>query len=567
MKRMIIIIDLHCDATMPLGAYEFGGGNKYSRSLINLLLKYQIPFIYITRKKFTELEEFCILGEHQYFYRIKLGALGISDKDFIQNYKQDAITEIERILPNFSDFYPIFHSIYWSSGEIALYFASKYHSYFVHTVSSNAKRKILQGAIDDNPNNRTQIEQNVFDNAKYIICSSISEAEDIQNLYSISREKTILTGRWVAPAYTNPYINYDGNPRTYTFNDIMPTHYVPHSMQKNNKTTDQHYIWTVQKTYLFVGRIHKNKGLIQIIKAWCKIYKEHNQSTPSLWIVGGTPDDIEKFRADYCYDKVIENAEKAQKILWWGTLNEEGISTLMQKALVFVMHSKYEASGNVILEAMAHALPIIATPYGYAKDYITHNENGFLVPYDDIYSLRKYMEYFMKQPYLSNYMGRLAREKFYDIISSWNFSQSHLTLYGIHTKVEEVEYNHKKVEVLKYSVDIFPHTFCPPDISFIRNLISKHIESYIVYIDRIVIDVPACVWRVNTSDRKYYFYYLYTMLNIKCIDYDQEELVLTKYQRTELFREKCQYAKIKIYYIDNSNGYVLLDELFEDKDV
>ena len=111
-----------------------------------------------------------------------------------------------------------------------------------------------------------------------------------------------------------------------------------------------------------------------------------------------------------------------------------------------------------------------------------------------------------------SYMGRLAREKFYDIISSWNFSQSHLTLYGIHTKVEEVEYNHKKVEVLKYSVDIFPHTFCPPDISFIRNLISKHIESYIVYIDRIVIDVPACVWRVNTSDRKYYFYYLYTML-------------------------------------------------------
>ena len=57
------------------------------------------------------------------------------------------------------------------------------------------------------------------------------------------------------------------------------------------------------------------------------------------------------------------------------------------------------------------------------------------------------------------------------------------------------------------------------------------------------------------------------MLNIKCIDYDQEELLLTKYQRTELFREKCQYAKIKIYYIDNSNGYVLLDELFEDKDV
>lgn len=564
---MIIIIDLHCDATMPLGAYEFGGGNKYSRSLINLFIKHQIPFIYITRQKFPELEECCILGKHQYFYRIKLGNLGISDKDFIQNYKQDAIIEIEKILKDFSDYNLIFHSIYWSSGEIALYFSQKYHSYFIHTVSSNAKRKILQGAVDDNPDNRIQIEQNVFNNAKYIICSSISEAEDIQNLYSISREKTILTGRWVGPAYINPYINYNGNPRTYTFNDIMPAHYVPHSMQEDYKIADKHHTWAVQKAYLFVGRIHKNKGLIQIIRAWCEIYKVHDQAAPSLWIVGGAPYDIEKFRSEYCSDKVIENAEKTQKILWWGTLNEEGISTLMQKALVFVMHSKYEASGNVILEAMAHSLPVIATPYGYAKDYIIHNENGFLVPYDDIGTLRKYMEYFKKQPYLSNYMGRQARKKFYDIINSWNFSQSHLRLYGIHNQIEQVEYIHKEQEVSKYSVDIFPHAFCPPDISFIWNLISKYITSYIFDINRIENDVPACIWKVNTSGSNYYFYYLYTMLNIKCIEFDQEELLLTKYQRTELFCNKCQHAKIKIYYIDNSNGYVLLDQLLEDINV
>ena len=58
MKKMIVVIDLHCDATMPLGAYEFGGGNKYSRSLINLFMQYQIPFVYITRQKFPELEEY-----------------------------------------------------------------------------------------------------------------------------------------------------------------------------------------------------------------------------------------------------------------------------------------------------------------------------------------------------------------------------------------------------------------------------------------------------------------------------------------------------------------------------
>lgn len=561
MEKMIVIIDLHCDATMPLGAYEFGGGNKYSRSLINLLMQYQIPFIYITRQKFPKLETYWAMGRHQFFYRIKLGNLEISDKNFIQYYKQDAINEIEKILQNFLDFNFVFHSIYWSSGEIALYFAQKYHSYFIHTVSSNAKRKVLQGAADDNPDNRIQVEQFVFNNAKYIICSSISEAEDIQNLYSISKEKTILTGRWVGSAYTTPYINYAGSPRTYTFHDIMPSHYVPHPIHSNCEITDPFHLWAKQKGYLFVGRIHKNKGLPQIIEAWCEIYKMHKEATPSLWIVGGTPDDIEKFRTNYCQNKMIEKAEEAQKILWWGSLNDEGISSLMQKALVFVVHSKYEASGNVILEAMAHALPVIATPYGYAKDYIVDNENGFLVSYNDINKLSKYMEYFKKQPYLSNYMGRKAREKFLSIINSWNFSETHLNLYNIQKQDQYVEYVHEKLEVPKYSVDIFPFTFCPPDTTFIRNLLTNYVSSIIFRIDRIEHEYPACIWQVNTSENIYYFYYLYTMLNIRCLDYDEEELLLTKHQRTELFQKKCHHIKANISYIDSTNGYILIDQL------
>ena len=39
MRQLIVIIDLHCDATMPSGAQEFGGGNTYARNLLLGLLE------------------------------------------------------------------------------------------------------------------------------------------------------------------------------------------------------------------------------------------------------------------------------------------------------------------------------------------------------------------------------------------------------------------------------------------------------------------------------------------------------------------------------------------------
>ncbi len=47
----------------------------------------------------------------------------------------------------------------------------------------------------------------------------------------------------------------------------------------------------------------------------------------------------------------------------------------------------------------------------------------------------------------------------------------------------------------------------------------------------------------------------------EAIDYDEEELLLTKHQRTELFQKKCHHIKANISYIDSTNGYILIDQL------
>ena len=98
MKNLIVIIDLHCDATMPSGAQEFGGGNTYARNLVLGLLKEDCAFLYITRKKYFFLETKVLLSSQATLYRLYLGDFGADDKDKLQEYYEQALTQIAKIL-------------------------------------------------------------------------------------------------------------------------------------------------------------------------------------------------------------------------------------------------------------------------------------------------------------------------------------------------------------------------------------------------------------------------------------------------------------------------------------
>lgn len=78
---------------------------------------------------------------------------------------------------------------------------------------------------------------------------------------------------------------------------------------------------------------------------------------------------------------------------------------------IFIMTSRFEGFGLVLLEAMQCGLPCIAfdCPYG-PREIIKDGENGFLIPYDDDSLFIEKLTYLMEHPEERERMGKAAKK-------------------------------------------------------------------------------------------------------------------------------------------------------------
>jgi glycosyltransferase involved in cell wall biosynthesis len=87
------------------------------------------------------------------------------------------------------------------------------------------------------------------------------------------------------------------------------------------------------------------------------------------------------------------------------------IRPLFHQACLLVLSSRYEALPNVVLEAMAAGLPVVATRVGGLPELVVPGRTGWLVPPGDAPALAAAMGQLIENPGARQAMGRAGRER------------------------------------------------------------------------------------------------------------------------------------------------------------
>lgn len=160
-------------------------------------------------------------------------------------------------------------------------------------------------------------------------------------------------------------------------------HHIPNGVDRklfapqNKALARQRLGWSPHhKRLLFVGRLEKEKGLVELLEAH-RILQETSHPSLSLVIAG----------AGSLQNSLARRAQSNPDILCTGARPPEEIALFLAACDVLVLPSWAEGTPNVILEAFAAGRPVVACNVGGIPDVVCQGKNGFLVAPKNISAL------------------------------------------------------------------------------------------------------------------------------------------------------------------------------------
>ncbi len=156
-------------------------------------------------------------------------------------------------------------------------------------------------------------------------------------------------------------LGVEGSKIEYFRRGINAQHFDPSFRNEEQRSS---YSLESQKIVLFVSRLVKEKELDTLIRT-SRLFDERRTDVKFM-ITGDGP-----FKS--YMQKRMPNA------IFTGKQTKEGLAQLYATADVFIFPSTTETFGNVVLEAMASGLPVVAAAAGGPKGIVTRSEAGFAV--------------------------------------------------------------------------------------------------------------------------------------------------------------------------------------------
>ena len=171
---------------------------------------------------------------------------------------------------------------------------------------------------------------------------------------------------------------------------------------------------------LFVGRLEPYKGLADLFKAM-ELVQKRTDKPFSLQVVGDGS-------LRHSLQDLVAEMGIASRVDFLGPIPGAEMPGIYQDADVFVLPSLVEGMPNVVLEAMASGLPILATRIPGSEDLVCHRRTGALVPPSNPELLAEALYELIQNSAFRKAAGQRAREKA-EVLSWKHVARAYLDLY------------------------------------------------------------------------------------------------------------------------------------------
>ncbi len=151
----------------------------------------------------------------------------------------------------------------------------------------------------------------------------------------------------------------------------------------------------------FVGRIVKDKGIFELANAWVTLRRKHLDSY--LMIVGKPEARNEALR------RVIDDWEHDERVVFTEWVPRERMATHYGIMDILALPTYREGFPNVVLEAAAMGVPVVATRVTGCLDAVVDGVTGTLVPAKDPVALADAIEKYIVDPELRRQHGQAGR--------------------------------------------------------------------------------------------------------------------------------------------------------------
>lgn len=149
------------------------------------------------------------------------------------------------------------------------------------------------------------------------------------------------------------------------------------------------------QTLLFIGKEFYRKGGDVLLRAFARVRAQAPQARLLLVTADPLPADLP-----------LEGVERIE-----ATWERARIEALYRQADLFVLPSRLETWGDVLLEAMAYGLPCVGVRGEAMQEIIEDGRTGLLVPPGDEAALAQALARLLADPPMRAALGRSARER------------------------------------------------------------------------------------------------------------------------------------------------------------